>query len=62
MSFIQILYAKWNSVDWFCVVAEFIYFNRDIQDLQRRNQTLLQVVRDLSEKKEEEESMAAEEK
>lgn len=38
------------------------FFNRDIQDLQRRNQTLLQVVRDLSEKKEEEESMAAEEK
>lgn len=62
MSFIQILYAKWNSVDLFCVVSEFIYFNRDIQDLQRRNQTLLQVVRDLSEKKEEEESMAAEEK
>lgn len=62
MSFIQILYAKWNSVDWFRVVSEFIYFNRDIQDLQRRNQTLLQVVRDLGEKKEEEESMAAEEK
>lgn len=42
---------------------EFNFFlNRDIQDLQRQNQRLLEVVRDLSEKKEEEESMAAEEK
>lgn len=42
---------------------EFDFFlNRDIQDLQRQNQRLLEVVRDLSEKKEEEESMAAEEK
>lgn len=38
------------------------FLNRDIQDLQRQNQRLLEVVRDLSEKKEEEESMAAEEK
>ena len=40
----------------------YLFFYRDIQDLQRRNQELLEVVRELGERKEEEESLATEEK
>ena len=45
-----------------CGKVYLFFFHRDIQDLQRRNQELLEVVRELGERKDEEESLATEEK
>lgn len=39
-----------------------IHVHRDIEDLQRQNQRLIAVIRELSEKKEEEEKLATESK
>ncbi|XP_078317960.1 uncharacterized protein LOC111118796 isoform X2 [Crassostrea virginica] len=44
------------------VISGHLVTFRDIQDLQRRNQELLEVVRELGERKDEEESLATEEK
>ncbi|XP_048761418.2 nucleoprotein TPR-like isoform X2 [Ostrea edulis] len=58
----DISYGNISSTTSADVISGHLVTFRDIQDLQHQNQMLLQVVRDLSEKKEEEESLAAEEK